>query len=204
VGVSTNTVVAGAPSVSNGSARSQGAAYLFQRPATGIWLNSSRFRSKFTASDAMVNDSFGAFVEVGNNGALVAVGSPRGCGNSPGSAYVFARPSPWWPAGGTMTQTAELTPSDSSGGCFGRVAVGNQLVVVGALSALSGAGAAYTFAEPANGWTDLSLPASMVGGSGSVSFGFSNSVGGRTTAVGAPGTAVNGNNGAGVVYVFSN
>ena len=60
------------------------------------------------------------------------------------------------------------------------------------------------FAKPANGWTNLSLPASMVGEAGSVHFGISNSIGGKTIAVGAPDTPVSADPAAGAVYVFSN
>lgn len=202
VGISANTILAGAPAVAIGSASNAGSAYLFMRPSTGVWHNSSRFQSRFTASDATGNDSFGSSVAIGNSGALVAVGSTRGAGNVPGAAFVFARPSPWWPT--AMTQTAELTPSDISGGAFfgASVSVGNQQVIVGAQEAFSGAGSAYTFTKPTTGWVDLSLPVSMVGGNGSVVFGWSESVNGPSTAVGAPDATVNEIAG-GAVYVFS-
>jgi hypothetical protein len=198
VGISTNTVVATAPGRNGG----KGAAYLYTRPATGIWRDSARFKSEFSASDGIQNDAFGASVAVGNSGALVAVGSSRGCGNSPGSAYVFVRPANWWSA--SMTQTAELIPSDNAGGCFGQsIAIGSQLIVVGATSALHGEGVAYSFAQPEKGWADLSIPANLVGDSGSANFGASDSVGGRSMALGAPFATVAGTPG-GAVYIFSN
>jgi hypothetical protein len=104
-----------------------------------------------------------------------------------------------------MTQTAELTTSDN-GDCFGKgLAAVNDVVVVGAptTGGRGQPGADYTFAKPTNGWTDMSLPASMIGGNGSEHFGLSNSIGGRTIAVGAPDTTVDGIPSAGAVYLFS-
>lgn len=200
VGVSANTIVAGAA----GALSSDGAAYLFQRPATG-WLKlTSKFTAKFTASDGLTGDRLGSFVAVGESGTLVAAGTVRGCPGSPGPAYVFAKPTSGWSK--TATQSAELTASDG-GDCFGQgLAVVKDLVVVGAPTTGGNAqpGADYTFAKPSKGWTDMSLPASMVGGIGSVHFGISNSIGGRTIAVGAPETTVNGTASAGAVYLFSN
>jgi hypothetical protein len=199
VAISATTVVVGAPAVNNGL----GAAYIYTRPARGIWLSTERFKSKFAASDGKTSDAFGTFVAAGNSGALVAIGTARGCTNLPGTAYVFVRPPSWWPA--STKQTAELTPSDgSTGTCFGRLAVGDHVVFVSAPSAMQNAGDAYTFTKPVNGWTDLSSPPSMVGANGAVGFGISESNGGRSTAVGAPGTTVEGVVGAGAVYIFSN
>jgi hypothetical protein len=195
VGIAANTIVAGAPAFSNGRSTGHGAAYVFTRPASGVWRDTARFKSKFTATDEKYLDGFGDLLAVGNSGALVALGSGEG------QAYVFARESTSWPT--AMTQTAELTPSDTSGGGFGQgLAVGNSLVVVGAPN--DGNGVAYSFVEPTTGWADMSLPASMIGGSDASQFGTSSHVGGRSTAVGAPETSVNGNNGAGTVYIFSN
>jgi len=203
VGVSANTIVIGAPANGGNNGSHLGAAYLFQRPAAGIWHDRSKFTSKFTASDPKVLDVFGYSVAIGNSGALVAVGSGRGCNSALGSAYVFDRPSPWWPT--EVTQTAEVFPSDSSvNSCFGlNVTVGDQQVLVGAQQTMTSYGAVYAFSRSAAGWTNLSLPAALTGISGSF-FGYSEAVSGTATIVGSPGVSLNGNNGAGAIYLFEN
>jgi hypothetical protein len=208
VGISGNTIVASAP-LSSGPSGRQGAVYVFQRPQSGAWVDTDRFASKLTASDGQIDDYFGEAAAVGDNGSLIGAGTIRGCyTQQQGHAYVFVRPSTrGWPA--SMTQTAELTPSDrGSEGCFGDgIAVGEGLVVVGSPLNTTNTfedGSAYTFSEPSTGWADMSAPSSMLGGSGSSLFGFGISIGGRTIAVGARNTTVNGITGAGAVYLFSN
>lgn len=198
VGISANTVVASAPAFVSGLSTGHGAVYVFVKPATG-WINTSRFKSKFNASDEKHLDAFGDVLAVGQSGALVAVSAGLG------KAYLFARSSSAWPT--TMTETAVLTPSDSGGiqfgGSFGdSLSVGENFVTIGAPT--DGNGAAYTFARPATGWANLSLPASMVGANEASAFGASNSSSGRTTVVGAPNTPEGGQQSAGAVYVFSN
>jgi hypothetical protein len=207
VSISANTVAVGATGVSNFT----GAAYLYNRPATGTWLSTEHFRSRFAIAGEQAKNLFGFSLAIGNSGALVAIGDAQGCAvSNPGHAFVYAQPAhSGWPA--APIPTAILTPSDiSGGGCFGWVSVGesagNQVVIVGATN--TGAdqitGSAYTFTEPNGGWINMSLPASMVGLSGSVYFGYSSDIGGRTFAIGAPDTEVNGVNNTGAVYLFSN
>jgi hypothetical protein len=198
VAISANTIVVGDLGQLDGA----GIAYLFQRPKAGVWADSSRSTAALSASDAMSADKFGTFVAAGSGGSLVAVGN-QPCCTGIGKAYVFAKPSTGgWPP--HMTQNAELTASDYFGYDFGSgIAVGNGLVVVGAPGKDQNVGASYTFAEPSDGWTDMSLPASMVGPDTSGRFGTSNSISGGATVIGAPTSMVNGNNFAGAVYVFS-
>jgi hypothetical protein len=204
VGVSANTIAIGAPAnVANGTS-DNGSIYLYNRPAKGVWLDATKVRSKFTTSDAAPGTYFGYSVAIADSGALVAASNGAGCNGTDGAAYVFARPGTSWPTGG-LNQTAKLTPSDISGAdCFLPVSAAGEQITVGAFSALNGAGAAYNFVEPQGGWGNLSLPASLIGGSGSESFGSSVSISGRTTAVGAPWTTENGVSLAGAVYVFTN
>lgn len=207
VSISANTVLVGAPGVVN----STGVAYLYERPQTGIWVDSQRFRARFAMADEQSNDQFGMFTGIGNSGKLVVLGDAKGCGASnPGHALVYVRSQrSGWPA--SPSPTATLSPSDlAGGGCFGRVAVGgssgSQEIVVGAPSSGTGGmtGSAYVFAEPVDGWTSASSPASALGGSGSVYFGYSGSVGGRTFAISAPNTTEDGVLNAGVIFLFSN
>lgn len=208
VGISANTVAIGASGVSNFT----GAAYIYNRPATGTWVSTEHFRSRLAVASEQPNDSFGLFVSIGNSGALVAVGDIEGCATSnPGHAFVYTRSarSGWTAA---PSPTAILTPSDTSGGaCFGRVSIGdsggNQVVLVGAPTAGGDDefGAAYLFTEPSGGWVDASGSASFT--PGNVPFatlGYASSVGGRTFAISGPNSDDGSVSEAGAVYLFSN
>ena len=165
---------------------------------------------KFTNSAGETNDVFGLFLGVGKSGALVALETFKAARPRTPDMRSSTLTATGWPS--APLPTATLTPSDlTGGGCFGRVSVGseapgNEVVLVGAPS--TGAegitGSAYSFAEPTTGWVDMSLPASMLPGSGSVYFGYSISVGGSTVAFGAPNTLVNGVANTGAVYLFTN
>jgi len=204
VGIAVNTVAIGAPADKSGASTGSGSVYIFTRPATGTWATPTSFKAKLQSADEKALDGFGSSIAVGNSGALVVAGSGRGCGaGAVGDSYVFVRPSTGWPK--TMTQTAELSPSDSMTTCFGlSVSFGSNQVVVGAPAASNGIGDAYIFSKPSKGWSNMSIPVSVVGGSGSSVFGRSSSVSGRTTAVGSPGTTVQGKPSAGAVYLFGN
>jgi len=208
VGISANTVAIGALGVSSFT----GAAYIYNRPATGKWVSTEHFRSRLAVASEQPNDRFGLFLSIGNSGALVTVGDIEGCAASnPGHAFVYARSAhSGWAA--APSPAAVLTPSDISGeGCFGRVSVGesegSQVVVVGAPTAGGDnqPGAAYVFAEPGNGWVDTSAAASF--SPGNVPFatlGYASSVGGRTFAISGPNADQNGVSEAGAIYLFSN
>jgi hypothetical protein len=200
IGVSTDTIVAGA--INRPGA---GMVYLFQKPQKG-WVDSIRFASKLTVLDGQMGNQLGTSVAVGDSGAFVAAGAVPGC-PAVGVAYVFVRPPKGWPE--AMTQTAELTPADGGSYCFGNdIAVAKGLVLVGAplwrdAEGEIPPGAGYSFAEPSTGWLDMSVPVSVLGGDDSGELGYSTSIGGRSSVIGAPLTTVNGGGEAGAVYVFS-
>jgi hypothetical protein len=204
VAISANTIVASATGVSNAA----GATYIFQRPEKGVWVDSSRFASKLTATDGQVDSFFGWAVAAADGGALVVSTNVGNCaGNSPAAAYVFARPSRGWPP--MMTQTAELTSTDGFD-CFGySVGIREGQVVVGAPDSAPtkvnqfSTGAAFSFAEPSTGWATMSALPSMVPSLNYGYFGYSTTVGGRSLAIGAPYTTIDGNASAGAVYLFS-
>jgi hypothetical protein len=130
VGISGNTVVAGACNATINGNPYQGAAYVFVEPAGG-WTNMTE-TAKLTASDGSPYAYFGAAAAI--SGSTVVVGSPFGTIDNPepGKAYVFEQASTGWT---TMTQTAELTPSDGAvNDDFGyAVSVdSNTVIVVGA------------------------------------------------------------------------
>jgi trimeric autotransporter adhesin len=86
-----NTALVGALFASVGSNSSQGAAYLFVKPASG-WATTTE-TAKLTASDGAANDSFGISVGISAGGNTAVVGSRGatiGSNSSQGAAYVFS------------------------------------------------------------------------------------------------------------------
>jgi hypothetical protein len=163
VAISGDTVVAGAGLATVGGHTTQGAAYVFVKPATG-WATTSTFNAKLTASDGAAGDLFGFDVAI--NGDTVVVGSAT---FAPGAAYVFFKPATGWAS--TSTFDAKLTASDGTpGNAFGASAVSGDTVVVGAefanigSSILQGASYVYSFFVPFSAFSarivaeDISAP----------------------------------------------
>lgn len=92
VGISDESVVAGAHFAQVGSNMFQGAAYVFDRPATG-WAGVVGATSRLEASDGAPYEGFG--FSVATAGDTVVAGVPngnQGAALGVGSAYVFTRP----------------------------------------------------------------------------------------------------------------
>ena len=87
VGVYGNTVVAGAPYATVGSHSQQGAAYVFEKPASG-WKNMTQ-TAKVTSADGQSADAFGASTAAGP-GRTVVIGAAQADGDS-GKTYVFGK-----------------------------------------------------------------------------------------------------------------
>jgi hypothetical protein len=87
VGVYGNTVVAGAPYATVGSHSQQGAAYVFEKPASG-WKNMIQ-TTKVTSADGQSADAFGASAAAGP-GRTVVIGAAQADGDS-GKTYVFGK-----------------------------------------------------------------------------------------------------------------
>jgi len=101
-------------------------------------------------------------------------------------------------------QQAELTAGDGAAGDnFGfSVSLSGDTAVVGAPGKNSSQGAAYVFVRSATTWNlQQELTASLDGAAGD-QFGYSVSVDGNTTVVGAPSKTVGANSQQGVAYVF--
>lgn len=192
VGVSVDTVVAGAPN--DDSAR--GAAYVFVRPVTG-WANSTQ-TAKLTASDRATFDNLG--VSVGISGDTVVAGA-SGDDTGRGSAYVFVRPISGWT---TAAQTAKLTASDGAvGDQLGiSAAVSGDTIVSGA-NGVGGQGAGYVFVRPGGGWVNAVQTAKLTASDGVADeFGTSVAISSGTVVAGAPAASVGGNGGQGAAYMF--
>src|ERR1022692_4607455 len=190
VSVSGDTAVVGAGFKKIGLNRGQGEAYVFVRSGT-TWTQ----QQTLTALDGATNAVFGFSVSV--SGDTAVVGAPNQDENdSPGAAYVFTR------SGTTWTQQQKLTASDGSlVNEFGiSVSVSGDTAVVGpAVAAFGGSvsqGKAYVFVRSGTTWTQQQKLTASDGVAGDA-FGFSVSVSGDTTVVGATG-----NNSQGAAYVF--
>jgi hypothetical protein len=212
VAISGNTVVVGASCAKIGSNRSQGAAYIFLKPATG-WNTTSTFAAKLTASDGAAGDSLGQAVAISGNTVVVAAPFKNVNGVPQGEVYVFVEPSGGWTS---MTETARLNPSDATTSCSapayctfgGSVAISSNTVVAGSAGNIVGSntsqGALYDFVMPAGGWTNMTQTAKLTNSAGLAAdeLGLSVAISGNTVVGGAPGVT----NGpwpvAGAAYVF--
>ncbi len=153
VGVSGDTIVAGAPTHKVGTNTRVGAAYVFVKPAAG-WADGTQ-SAELISFDGASEDFFGTGVAISGDKIVVGAYRHKFGMIDPGAAYVFVRPSTGW--SGTLTQDSELTATDGGAGDFFGFAVGisAHTVVVGALFHVVGlgqTGAAYVFTEPAFGW----------------------------------------------------
>lgn len=204
VAISGTTIVIGAPFASS----DLGAVYIYVEPQTG-WASTTAYTAKLTASNGVEYDDLGYSVSIGGTGATtVAAGAP-GVNGETGAVYVFVKPSGGWVS---MTQTAELTASDGSGGDnFGyAVATSGGYVIAGAPNAVINSndleGAAYVYAMPTGGWVNTStFTAKLTASDGAANahFGHAVQVTVQFSVVGAYEATVNSVN-SGATYVFKN
>ena len=164
-----------------------GRAYIYTKP-NGVWVDSSDYTSRLTASDGAPGDWFGYSVALDGDTAVIGArlhnDSRRGAGS--GAAYVFVKESGAW------SEKAKLTASDGSvDDQFGfSVAVDDKTVVVGAWKDDdhgSGSGSAYVFIEPDIGWaaSNETLKLTAPDGAANDRFGVSVAVEGNQALVGA-------------------
>jgi hypothetical protein len=192
VAISGNTVVVGADYATPGSNSAAGAAYVFTKSGSA-WNQTA----VLTASDGATDDHFGSAISINSNANTVVVGASMMGNRGPGSAYVFTR------SGSSWTQAAELTASDGvADDLFGNsVSISGNNVVVGAYGVLSNQGAAYVYAKPAGGWTNMTQTTKLTASDAKAGADFGDdmavSISGNTLVAGAP--LANGN---GAAYVF--
>ena len=105
------------------------------------------------------------------------------------------------------TEIGQLSASDGATGdqFGGSVAISGNTIVVGAVLADSGLGAAYVFTEPNAGWGDMTQVAELTASDGVAGdfFGDSVSISGNTIVVGADNASVGANGSQGAAYVFT-
>ena len=202
VAVAGDTVVVGAPE-GDGNAPWSGAAYVFSADGDSLTL-----LGKLTASDGMYGDRFGQSVAV--DGDTIVVGAYRdhhSSLDSPGSAYVFVKPSAGW---SEATEDAKLTASDAAEkDLFGiSVAIQGETVVVGSFlddhNSLTNAGSVYVFVKPNAGWVDATQDAKLTASDAGAfeRLGRSVAIDANTLVAGADRDDHNSLTYAGSVYVF--
>ena len=179
VGISENTVVAGAPQATIGSNSFQGAAYVFVVATPSDWSTTSTYNAKLTASNGATSDFLGWSVGIsGNTVVAAAPDAAAGSTATEGAAYVFVEPTvsgvPTW---SSETETQELTEATGNAGdSFGfKVGISGNTIVASAPNVTvsnMNQGAAYVFTPTTVGSFTLSAaPGSLTinpGGSGSV------------------------------------
>jgi hypothetical protein len=182
VAVDGSLAVIGAP----GHNSSAGAAYILQRQRNGQWLP----LRKLTASDAAVDDQFGAAVDL--RGDTVLIGAP-GDDAGEGAAYIFRR------VRGTFVEIDKLTAEDNAADARlgASVALDRTLAIVGAPGDDSGAGAAYLFRRIARDNWDQLLKLTPNPAAAAAEFGTSVDLQADTALVGAPQAS-----GTGAAYAF--
>jgi hypothetical protein len=197
VAISGNTIVVGAANASNESrsgpqTHGPGAAYIFVKPASG-WKDMTE-TAKITASDGIGGDAFGYNVSIsGNTVAIGALFAHSGAG----AAYIFVKPTHGW---SKMTQTAELTASDSTTfDNMGAVAISGSTVVTGAYGHNNFTGAAYIFVKPTTVWKNMTQSAEISGKKANQIYGFSVATNGKIAIVGSVGA----HNGIGAAFIYA-
>ncbi len=184
VAISGDTVVAGAQ-LDDDIANASGSAYLFERNRGGAdnWDQIA----KLSASDATMNDLFGASVDISDDTVVVGVFGDDDAGTDAGAVYLFDRDQ-----GGADNwgQIAKLTASDANDNdLFGlSVAISGDTVLVGALFDDDAAGSAYRFERNeggANSWGEFQKFTASEAEAGD-RFGASVAINGVTAVVGVP------------------
>lgn len=188
VAISGDALVSAAPEADVADNTSQGAAYVFVRPAGG-WSSGTE-SAKLLASDGVAGDSLGYAagdhsVAISDDTVVVGNGFKN---NFQGAGYVWVRPPSGW--SGTLLSNAKLVasdgePNDNLG--FG-VAVDHATIVVGA-GRNGGGGGAYVYERPLSGWSGELSETAKLTASGDVNddfFGRAVGISGGTVFVGGP------------------
>lgn len=145
VGISSNTIVVGAPGKQIGTNRGQGAVYVFLRSGTD-WSQVQRLTASDGGDADLLNnlgDQFGFSVSISSGSAIFgSPGKDIGSKIDQGAAYVFARQS------GTWTEQQRLTPNDGArqDGFGWAVGINNRMAI------LANGITPYIFKRDGTGW----------------------------------------------------
>jgi hypothetical protein len=199
-----NTAVVGASYETDGTGRTEGAAFVYTQTSPGVWSYSQTLTGDPQAAKA---EMFGSAVAIDGN--TMVIGAPNAGSDIQGAAYVFTRSGPG--AEWTYAQTLADTSSNNPGSHFGSaVAIDGNTVVIGAfdedqpLNSGDDYGAAYVFTRPTAGAAfadsaELTSPEQETGDY----FGYAVAVSGQTIFVGAKDETVNSNFAEGSVYAYN-
>ncbi|MFC2029729.1 FG-GAP-like repeat-containing protein [Chloroflexota bacterium] len=192
-----DTVVGGAIGVDIDGKESQGAAYVFVKPASG-WITMTQ-TARLLAGDGEALDRLGQSVGIGADAIVVGAPDEYLGDEDPGAAYLFLKPEGGWI---TMTHSAKLTAGDGAAGdqLGWSAALDGDRILVGA----NRADAAYLFDKPSGGWSSMTHTAKLTtadSDSGDY-FGESVALGEGIAVVGAVHEDVGGNPGQGAAHVF--
>jgi hypothetical protein len=200
-----NTMVVGASYDTDGTGRTEGAAYVYTQTSPGVWSDSQTLTGDPQAAKA---EMFGTAVAIYGN--TMVIGAPNAGQDIQGAAYVFTRSAP----GAAWVQVQTLTDSSNNPGSYfgSAVAIDDNTIVVGAyvedqpLSSGDDYGAAYVYTRPSAGgaFTDSTeLTAPMSEEQTGSDFGYAVSVSGQTVFVGAEDEMVSSNYAEGSVYAYT-
>lgn len=149
VAVSGDAAIIGANEEDNERGTNAGAAYIFERDASGIW----RRKQKLIANDGEPSDRFGYEVAISGDVAVIGVPNDDNPVWDQGSVYIWERNT----TTGDWDYIDKLSPTGVAHAYFGHaVAVSGDLLVVGAFwdSPPTHSGAAYVYRRQSNGaWT---------------------------------------------------
>jgi len=177
--ISGSTIVVGAPDHDATGYEDSGAAYVFQRTATG-WEQAA----KLLPTVAFTNDAFGAAVDIAGDTVLVGSPGEDHAGDSSGSVYVFRR----GPSGFEPEARLSAADADWHDGFGGFVSVSGQRALVGASGDDEGGsntGAAYVFERSGTDWTQTAKLVALDAESGD-RFGSAGAIADGIAVVGAP------------------
>ncbi len=169
-----------------------GSSYVFHRNGSS-WTQ----EAKLTASDGAKVDNFGSSVSVSGARAIVGAHLDDDNARESGSAYVFHRSGSSWSEEDKLTASSSA-PLDRFGAS---VSISGDRVIVGAHRGDhngTDSGAAYVFRRNGTSWTIETRLTPNDGSAGDL-FGFSVSIGGNYSLVGAPGVE----SFTGSAYVYS-
>jgi hypothetical protein len=142
VGISGNTVVAGAYNHKVGAESGQGTAYVFVMPGGG-WPASMTQTAELNTAEPLEGNDLGFSVAISGNTIVAGAPSHQVGGNSDqGTAYVFTEPAGGWPA--SMSQSGELIASSGTGSdnLGYSVAISGNTIVAGAYRHVAGSSTA--------------------------------------------------------------
>jgi hypothetical protein len=207
VGISGDTIVAGAPLHQVGDNHGQGTVYVFRKPAGG-WRDKAE-DAKLTVSNGAAQDSLGQSVGISGD-TVVATAPARKVGDhdQQGAGYVFVKPPAGW---ANETETATLTAGDGRPqdalGIGNATSISGDVIVLGAgnhdVGTAVDQGAAYVFVKPLQGWASMIETVELRASDADAGdlFGFAVSISGHTVVVGAPFHRV-GTTRQGAAYVY--